>query len=278
MSGIQYSAHFLIFVLRQTGPACASTSASAHEATAGFWNVFQHVSHVTSFDCIHTWQKMRILKKPLFFDIRVDWKQFSACSYHTNLIVVFHCLDPVAGRHLLLPSLLGVGGEGVHRSLSDKYTLEPGFYWKKNEPRPWSSTKGISVNYSCWTSINTHFCRYHTPFLLTVKPNQAAAHKLMCAFPIATLSHRLFVSLWRVLFAERFHSNRNYALKNHRSERRRFLHTIISAPSSLSLRAFYEITAELCARLSEVPNASIRTPDAGENHCRRLCALAVDSI
>lgn len=128
-------------------------------------------------------KKKWILKKPLFFDIRVDWKQFSARSYHTNLIVMFHCLEPVAGRHLLLPSLLGVGGEGVHRSLSDKYTLEPSFYWKKNKPRPWSSTKGISVNYSCWTSINTHFCRYHAPLLLTVKPNQAAAHKLLCAFP-----------------------------------------------------------------------------------------------
>lgn len=48
---------------------------------------------------------------------------FSACSYHTSLIVAFLCCEPVAGRHLLL--LLGVGGEGVRGSLSDKCTEGP---------------------------------------------------------------------------------------------------------------------------------------------------------
>lgn len=56
-------------------------------------------------------KKKQILKKLLFFDIQVDRKQFSARTYHTNLIVVFDRLESITGRHLLL---LGIGAEGVH--------------------------------------------------------------------------------------------------------------------------------------------------------------------
>lgn len=152
---------------------------------------------------------------------RLIENSFPARTYHTNLIVVLDCLESVTGRHQLL---LGIGGGGVHWSLSDKYTvgcLEPDFYWRKNRSRPWSSAKGISVNYLCWTSINTHFCRYHTPILLTVKLNQAAAHKLLCTS--SQHQHVLTVSLWasgEFCLQNRFHSNRNYALKNHRPEPR----------------------------------------------------------
>lgn len=72
-SWIQCSAHFLMFVLKETGQACASTSASAHEATAGFWNVFQHVSHVTSFDCIHTWTKKKVNSEKAFILWHSSW-------------------------------------------------------------------------------------------------------------------------------------------------------------------------------------------------------------
>lgn len=194
-------------------------------------------------------KKKQILKKLLFFDIQVDRKQFSARTYHTNLIVIFDCLESVTGRHLLL---LGIGGEGVHGSLSDKYTvgcLEPGFYWKKRTDLVRGAAQKGFQSTICAGPPSIHISAGITLLFYWQSNRIRLLHINCCAlFPIPTRSHRVFVGLWRVLFAKRFHSNWNYAPKNDRPERCwRFLHAIIYAPSSLSLRAFHEITAELCA-------------------------------